>query len=78
VGDDARILTKLNNYSHRDGVATDWFEKVWKNFTPESKDIHYFGDKADLYEGVQLIPTTDLPLEVRSAAWPEGWIHREK
>jgi hypothetical protein len=75
VGDDKRILTKLGNYSHREGVDPQWFEKVWKNFGPESKDFHYFGGDQG-YQGVEEIPTADLPPEIAGHSWPEDWINR--
>jgi hypothetical protein len=77
VGDDKRILTKLTNYSHSDGVSPDWFTNVWKGFSENSKNFHYFGNQKDLYQGVELVKTANLPPEIRDVAWPEGWINRE-
>jgi len=74
VGDDARMTTKLDNYSHAGGVDPAWFDRVWKNFHPGMRDFHYFTGQGGLYESVIEIPTPDLPEEVRRCRWPEGWI----
>jgi hypothetical protein len=76
VGDDARILTKITNWDHRTAVDSEWFEKVWKNFGPDSKNFHYFGNDRGLYESVEAVATADLPDEIRQREWPEGWILR--
>jgi hypothetical protein len=76
VGDDTRILTKITNWDHRSAVDPVWFEKVWKNFGPDTKNFHYFGQDKALYEAVEEIPTSELPEEVRLREWPEGWIQR--
>jgi hypothetical protein len=76
VGDDARILTKILNWGHKDGVGSDWFEKVWKNFHPGMRDFHYFAGQGHLYGSVTEIPTAELPVEVRQCRWPEGWIEK--
>jgi hypothetical protein len=74
VGDDTRMLNKLPNYGHADGVDPGWFERVWKNFHPGIRNFHYFGDRPHLYESLVTIPTKDLPPEIREASWPGGWI----
>jgi hypothetical protein len=74
VGGDERILTKINNYGHKDGIAPDWFERVWRNFHPGLRNFHYFRDGAHLYESVEVIPTAALPPEISRNSWPEGWI----
>jgi hypothetical protein len=76
VGDDDRILTKINNYGHKDGIDPTWFERVWKNFHPGIRNFHYFRNGAHLYESVQETATAELPKEVRDATWPAGWIQR--
>lgn len=76
VGDDARILTKINNYGHAKGVDPGWFERVWKNFHPGMRDIHYFTGSGNLYESIATIPTRDLPEEITRCSWPEGWIEK--
>ena len=76
VGDDERILTKINNYSHKDGVDPDWFERVWKNFTPSMRNFHYFRAGAHLYESIDVIPSAQLPSEITRCSWPEGWIEK--
>lgn len=45
VGNDSRIEKKLKFLSHPNlknlhPIIPDWFEKVWKNWTPDMKDIH--------------------------------------
>ena len=74
VGDDERILTKINNYGHKDGIDPDWFERVWKNFSPSMRNFHYFRQGAHLYESIDVIPRTELPAEITRWAWPDGWI----
>ena len=76
VGDDERILTKINNYGHKDGIDPDWFERVWKNFSPSIRNFHYFRDGAHLYESVKVIPQAELPSEITRCSWPEGWIEK--
>jgi len=76
VGDDARILTKIMNWGHRDEVDPQWFEKVWKNFRPDMKDFHYYKDGADFYESLVTVPTAELPEEVTRCKWPEDWIEK--
>lgn len=78
VGSDNRILTKITNWGHRDLIAEDWFEKVWKNFDANSKDFHYFKGNGGLYQAVEQIPTAELPAEIRNQSWPEGWILPEQ
>jgi hypothetical protein len=74
VGGDERILTKINNYGHKEGIDPAWFERVWKNFHPGLRNFHYFRDGAHLYESVQAIPRTQLPQEITRCPWPDGWI----
>jgi len=76
VGDDERILTKINNYGHKDGIDPDWFERVWKNFHPGMRNLHYFRQGAHLYESVIALPTPELPTEISRCPWPEGWIDK--
>jgi len=74
VGDDERILTKINNYGHKDGIDPDWFERVWKNFSPSMRNFHYFRQGAHLYESIDVIPAAQLPAEITRCPWPDGWI----
>ena len=74
VGDDERILTKINNYGHKDGIDPDWFERVWKNFSPSMRNFHYFRQGAHLYESIDVIPGAQLPAEITRCPWPDGWI----
>ena len=76
VGDDARILTKLKNYGHADQIDPTWFDRVWKNFHPGIRNIHYYPNQGHLYESLITIPTAELPEEVKRCSWPEGWIER--
>jgi hypothetical protein len=76
VGDDERVRTKIENWSHADLVDPAWFENVWKKITPQSKNIHPFKGSAALYPGLKHIPTAALPVEVGAAPWPKGWIER--
>ena len=76
VGDDERILTKINNYGHKDGIDPDWFERVWKNFSPSMRNFHYFRQGAHLYESIDVIPAAQLPAEITRCPWPDGWIEK--
>jgi len=76
VGDDVRILNKLKNYSHADRIDPAWFDRIWKNFHPGIRNIHYYPNEGHLYESLVTIPTPDLPDEVKNHPWPEGWIER--
>lgn len=40
VGDDAAMREKLRYNGHREEWRGDWFEKVWKNWRPEMRNIH--------------------------------------
>jgi hypothetical protein len=74
VGDDERILTKINNYGHAGGIDPEWFERMWKNFHPGIRNFHYFKSGAHLYESLETIATPELPVEISRGKWPEGWI----
>jgi hypothetical protein len=74
VGDDARILTKLNNYGHRNEVDAGWFERVWKKSHPGLRHFHYFTNAPQLFERIEDFPTPSLPEEITRCSWPEGWI----
>ncbi len=76
VGDDERILTKLKNYGHASGVDPTWFDRVWKNFHPGIRNLHYFPECKHFYESLITIPTAELPVEISRCTWPEGWIDR--
>lgn len=76
VGDDARILTKINNYGHRNDVDPGWFERVWKNANPGLTNFHYFTHGPQLFERIEAFKTEELPQEISRATWPEGWIDR--
>jgi len=76
VGGDERVLTKIKNYGHKDGIDPDWFDRVWKNFHPSMRNLHYFREGAHLYERVVTFPTPELPVEISRCSWPEGWIDR--
>ena len=76
VGGDDRILTKINNYGHKEGIDPDWFDRVWKNFHPGVRNFHYFRDGAHLFESIDTVPTPELPEEITRCAWPEGWIEK--
>jgi hypothetical protein len=74
VGDDARIYTKLKNYSHAQGVDPDWFDRVWKNFHPGVCDFFFFKGSESTFQSVVTVPTAELPVEISRCAWPQGWI----
>ncbi|MDX2227559.1 MAG: glycosyltransferase family A protein [Verrucomicrobiae bacterium] len=74
VGGDDRILTKLKNYSHADLIDPTWFDRIWKNFSPDIKNFHYYPGTEFLYESLITIPHAELPPEITSQEWPEGWI----
>ena len=76
VGGDERVLTKIKNYGHKDGIDPDWFDRVWKNFHPSMRNLHHFREGAHLYERVVTFPTPELPVEISRCSWPEGWIDR--
>ena len=40
AGSDKRILSKLEHFSHANEMDKNWFENVWKKWTPEMEDIH--------------------------------------
>jgi hypothetical protein len=77
VGDDDRILTKLTHYSHQDEVDPGWFDRVWKNFSENTKDFHFAQGEASRYKGITIVPTKDLPPEIREMEWPAGWVKRD-
>ncbi|MDZ4742852.1 MAG: hypothetical protein SGI98_05470 [Verrucomicrobiota bacterium] len=74
VGGDERILTKLKNYSHADLIDPTWFDRVWKNFTPDIQNFHYYPGTGYLYESLETIPFDELPIEITAQKWPDGWI----
>jgi hypothetical protein len=77
VGDDERILTKLKNFGHSASVDPTWFDRTWKNFHPDMRNLHFFKDADSGMERLEKIPTAQLPAEIRDRPWPEGWIERE-
>lgn len=40
TGSDEHILSKLSHFSHAAEMKTDWFENVWKKWTPDMENIH--------------------------------------
>jgi hypothetical protein len=74
VGDDQRMLDKLLNYSHLDVVEPSWFERVWKQFNPNLNNFHYFKGQPFLFERLIRKNTDELPREITSYPWPNGWI----
>jgi hypothetical protein len=74
VGCDARITTKLTNFGHADAVDPTWFERIWVQFHPGIRDFHFLSGRGRLFESLLAIPTPQLPAEITSRAWPEGWI----
>ena len=40
AGKDDRILNKLEHFSHASEMDSEWFERVWKQWTPEMEDLH--------------------------------------
>lgn len=74
VGDDDRIQKKISSWGHAHEVVNDWFDNVWKKFDSQSKNISPV--TPEKYAGVKHIPTKELPLEISSFSWPDGWIER--
>lgn len=74
VGDRERIVEKIASSGHRDEFPSDWMERVWDRFGPDLEDFHpaYPGR----YPSVRHVPTTALPIEIKAARWPAGWIER--
>lgn len=40
AGSDEHILSKLQHFSHAKEMRPEWFDEVWKKWTPEMEDIH--------------------------------------
>jgi len=40
AGSDERILSKLQHFSHAKEMRPEWFDEIWKKWTPEMEDIH--------------------------------------
>lgn len=40
VGDDSAMLDKLRYNGHREEFANDWFERVWRVWTPDMVNLH--------------------------------------
>jgi hypothetical protein len=76
VGDDARILTKILNYSHLDVVDPAWFKAVWQQFHPGLTNFHYFKDQSFLFERLIKKNANELPKEITDYIWPNGWLER--
>jgi len=77
VGDDNRILTKITNYGHQDEIDPGWFDRVWKNFSEDTTDFHFAQGEASRFKGITVVPTKDLPPEIRDMDWPAGWVKRD-
>ena len=40
VGNDARILRKIQTFSHASETSSDWFERVWLKWHPDMENLH--------------------------------------
>ncbi|HEY3839930.1 MAG TPA: hypothetical protein VGL72_25340 [Bryobacteraceae bacterium] len=45
VKSDTKIREKIQTFSHAEWVHTDWFEKVWLNWSPGMEEIAPYGDR---------------------------------
>lgn len=72
VGDDARILKKLTCNGHRDEFDKDWFENIWKKWTPETKNFNPI--KPYHFPAAEYVPTARLPAAIRETRWPADWV----
>jgi hypothetical protein len=46
VHSDEKVKEKISSYSHSGDIALDWFEEVWKKWTPDSNiNIRPYGEK---------------------------------
>lgn len=72
VGNDERIYKKLTSSGHYSESYLTWYEKVWKKWTPESKNLHPLYPQN--YPGVRYIPTDELPTSISKETWPNDYI----
>jgi len=76
VGDDNRILKKLNCNGHRAEFNQQWFEEVWQKWKPDARDFNPV-IPVNFTEAVR-VSFEDLPQAIRESTWPEGWIESDQ
>jgi hypothetical protein len=72
VGPTERIAAKIAHTPHRDFLVSDWLERVWEPWTPESKNFHPTHPEA--FPSAEYVPEEELPEIVRKRRWPEGYM----
>jgi hypothetical protein len=72
VGPRTRIANKLRSSGHEHQIHTDWLERVWDTWTPESADFHPTTPSA--FPRAVQIDRSELPQEIMSREWPEGYL----
>lgn len=76
VGDDLRMYKKIFFHVHLDSKRAEWFEKVWKRWTPAARAFHPLYPEE--FQGVEHVPTCELPGIIKDEEWPEGYLEREQ
>jgi hypothetical protein len=75
VGNDKRIAKKIFSSVHYDERMKNWYEDVWKKWTPEYKNIHPL--HPEVFKGVKYVPFSMLPSVIRNEEWPEGYLEKQ-
>jgi glycosyltransferase involved in cell wall biosynthesis len=74
VGSDSRILKKISCSVHHDPRMNQWYENVWKKWTPEMKNLHPLNP--EVFPGVRYVPTHQLPSSITNQQWPEEYLEQ--
>jgi hypothetical protein len=74
VGDDQRIFNKIASSVHHDELLKDWYENVWKKWTPDSKNLH--PKIPEVFASLEYVPANNLPSSIKDESWPDGYIER--
>lgn len=65
AGSDERIRRKLATFSHAHELVPDWYENVWKRWTPEMENLH--PTHPHCYKRAVPVDADDLPPALKTA-----------
>lgn len=72
VGPRERIATKIRSSPHAHQIRPHWMEEVWETWSETSRDFHPTDPRA--FTQATPLSFDDLPEEIRSRDWPEGYV----
>jgi hypothetical protein len=72
VGNETRMTKKIFNSVHYDQRMADWYENIWRKWSPEMKNLHPLNPPN--FGGVTYIATKDLPKSIKDQEWEVGYL----